>query len=169
MKEHATPAAVLTGSTPIAAGSTERNFEEAITPVLTAALAGTDPVGNSTLRTLLQQTGVVKNIQELASLSGVKLRHADDVPDVLFLDLSSGMGSEFVFAQELTKLRPAVHIIACSAKYETNPEFLLQAMRSGIRDFLQKPYNRIEVAALIHRLGSECTDQPVKHTGTGRL
>lgn len=118
---------------------------------------------------MLQQTGLAKNIQEWPSLSIAKLRHAEDVPDVVFLDLSSGMGSEFVFAQELTKLRPAVHIIACSAKYETDPEFLLQAMRSGIRDFLQKPYNRVEVAALMHRLGSECTAQPVKQAGTGRL
>jgi pilus assembly protein CpaE len=168
MREHASPAGVLTDCAPISAVS-ERNFAEAITPVLTAAMAGSDPVGNSTLRSMLHETGLVKNVQEWASLSVPKLRRAEDVPDVVFLDLSSGLGSEFVFAQELTKLRPAAHIIACSAKYETNPEFLLQAMRSGIRDFLQKPYNRIEITALIDRLGSECSVQPAKPAGTGRL
>jgi pilus assembly protein CpaE len=96
------------------------------------------------------------------------LRHAEDIPDVVFLDLSTGMGSEFVFAQELSKLRPSVHIIACTAKYETNSEYLLQAMRSGVRDFLQKPYNRIEVASLIERLSGE-TAEPVKQSGAGRL
>jgi pilus assembly protein CpaE len=169
MREHASPAAVLTDCAPLAAVLTEGNFTEAGTPVLTAVVAGSDPVGNSTLRSLLQQAGLVKDLQEWTSLNVPRLRHADEVPDVVFLDLSSGMGSEFVFAQELTKLRPAVHIIACSAKYETSPEFLLQAMRSGIRDFLQKPYNRIEVAALIARLGSESTVQPAKRAGTGRL
>lgn len=169
MKEHATPAAALAASTPIPTVSAHRNFEEGVTPVLTVAMAGSDPVGNSTLRSMLHQTGLAKNVQEWASPGAVKLRHAGDVPDVVFLDLSSGMGSEFVFAQELTKLRPAVHIIACSAKYETNPEFLLQAMRSGIRDFLQKPYNRVEVAALMYRLGSECSALPVKQARTGRL
>jgi pilus assembly protein CpaE len=169
MKEHSSLAAVLTDSTPIPALSDGRNSEEAITPVLTVALAGSDPVGNSTLRTMLQQTGLIKGFQEWASLSMVQLRHADDVPDVVFLDLSSGMGSEFLFAQEISKLRPAVHIIACSAKYETSSEFLLQAMRSGIRDFLRKPYNRVEIAALIGRLGSEFGAQPVKHVGTGQL
>jgi pilus assembly protein CpaE len=169
MREHASPAAVLTDAAPIPAVSTEHNFEETRTPVLTVAMAGSDPVGNSTLRSMLQQTGVVKNVHEWASLSGLKLRHAADVPDVVFLDLSSGMGSEFLFAQELSKLRPAVHIIACSAKYETNPDFLLQAMRSGIRDFLQKPYNRVEIAALMYRLVSESGVQPAKRVGAGRL
>jgi pilus assembly protein CpaE len=117
---------------------------------------------------MLEQTGLIKNLQEWASLSSVKLRHAEDVPDVVFLDLSTGMGSEFLFAQELSKLRPSVHIIACTAKFETNPEFLLQAMRSGIRDFLQKPYNRIEIASLMRRLSGE-TAPPVKQAGTGRL
>src|SRR5580765_4645910 len=168
MREHASPAAVLTDCAAISAVS-EGKFAEAITPVLTAAMAGSDPVGNSMLRSMLQQTGLVKNVQEWASLSVPKLRGAEYVPDVVFLDLSSGLGSEFVFAQELTKLRPAVHIIACSAKYETDPEFLLQAMRSGVRDFLQKTYNRIEIAALIDRLGSECSVQPAKPAGTGRL
>src|SRR5262252_7211284 len=98
MREHASPAAVLTDSVPIPAVSVDQNFQEAITPVLTVAMAGSDPVGNSTLGSMLQQTGLVKDAQEWPSLSGLKLRHADDVPDVVFLDLSSGMGSEFLFA-----------------------------------------------------------------------
>src|SRR5262245_29026946 len=169
MRKDASPAAVLNELAPIPAVSGHRNVGEASTPVLTVAMAGSDPVGNSTLRSMLQQTGLVKDVQEWASLDGVKLRHADDVPDVVFLDLSSGMRSEFAFAQELAKLRPAVHIIACSLKYESNSEFLLQAMRSGVRDFLQKPYNRGEIATLLDRLCTECGAQPVKNVGSGRL
>jgi pilus assembly protein CpaE len=168
-REQESPAALLVDSTPVHSQSSERDFEEAITPVFKVALAGADPIGNSTLRAMLQHSGLVKDMQEWASLHAVKLRHADDVPDVVFLDLSAGMGSEFAFAQELSKLRPSVIIIACSMKNETNPEFLLQAMRSGIRDFLQKPYNRFEVASLMHRLGNECGAQPVQSAGTGRL
>ena len=160
---------MLVDSTPVQAASAERNFEQAIVPVLTVAMAGTDPVGNSTLHALLQQTGLVKSVQEWASLSVVKPRHSDDVPDVVFLDLSSGMGSEFAFAQQLSRVRPAVNIIVCSTKNETNPEFLLQAMRSGIRDFLQKPYNCVEIAGLMRRLSGECGAQPVKSAGAGRL
>lgn len=169
MRDHASPAAVLTESAPIPpSASIASSYEETVTPVLTVAMAGADPIGNSTLRSMLQQTGLVKGVHEWASLSAVKLRHAEDVPDVVFLDLSTGMGSEFQFAQELSKMRPSVHIIACTAKFETNPDFLLQAMRSGIRDFLQKPYNRIEVASLVHRLSGESA-QSTKKAGAGRL
>src|SRR5215470_8461367 len=99
---------------------------------LTAAVASSDPVATSTLSAQLVQSGLVKEVAEWASLDGRKLRQPEDVPDVVFLDLSSGMGSEFLFAQELAKLRPSVHIVACSNKRESDPEFLLQAMRSGI-------------------------------------
>jgi pilus assembly protein CpaE len=163
-REQDSPAVVLVDSKPVQAAS-----EQAIGPVLTVAMAGADPVGNSTLRAMLQQTGLVKSVQEWASLSVVKPRHPDDVPDVVFLDLSSGMGSEFAFAQQLSRVRPAVNIIVCSTKNETNPEFLLQAMRSGIRDFLQKPYNRVEIVGLMRRLSGECGAQPVKSAGAGRL
>src|SRR5215470_573837 len=158
-REQETSAAVLVDS-PVQTTSAERNSEQATTPVLTIAMAGADAIGNSTLRSMLYQTELVKDVQEWASPSSLKLRHAEDVPDVIFLDLSSGLGSEFVFAQELSKLRPSVTIIACSMKNETNPEFLLQAMRSGIRDFLQKPYNRVEVASLLRRLSGESGVQP---------
>jgi pilus assembly protein CpaE len=168
-RERESLAAVLFDSSPAHAESPEGDFLEATRPVFKVALAGADPIGNSTLRAMLQQSGLARDTQEWASLDAVKLRHADDVPDVVFLDLSTGMGSELAFAQGLSKLRPSVTIIACSMKNETNPEFLLQAMRSGIRDFLQKPYNRIEVVSLMHRLGNECGAQPVKRAGTGRL
>lgn len=118
---------------------------------------------------MLEQSGLASDVQEWAWLNELKLRNAQDVPEVVFLDLSAGMGAEFIFAQELSKLRPSVHIIACSAKTETNPEFLLQAMRSGIRDFLQKPYNRVEVGALMHRLADECGMRPAKKPSGGRL
>src|SRR5215471_350588 len=154
-REQENSAAVLVDSTSVQTTSAERNFEQATTPVLTVAMDVADPIGNSTLRSMLYQTGLVKDVQEWASPSSLKLRHAEDVPDVIFLDLSCGLGSEFVFAQDLSKLRPSVTIIACSIKNETNPEFLLQAMRSGIRDFLQKPYNRVEVASLMRRLSGE--------------
>jgi pilus assembly protein CpaE len=138
-------------------------------PRLTAAIASSDPVATSTLRTLLAQTGRVKEAAEWVWLESLKLRHAQDVPDIVFLDLSSGMGSEFVFAQEISKLRPSVHIVACSARRETDPEFLLQAMRSGIRDFLEKPFDRIELASLVARLAEQFAVEPVKKAAAGRL
>jgi pilus assembly protein CpaE len=154
---------------PAAAPLAPAAVEPATKPLLKAAIAGSDRASNATLCTMLEATGAVKEVLEWAWLTGMKLRDAQDVPDVVFIDLAAGMGSEFLFAQELVKLNPAVHIIACSAKNETNAEFLLQAMRSGIREFLQKPFNRIEVAQLMHRLSQENEVRPVKKVTGGKL
>src|SRR5262250_2670951 len=96
------PSATLMETAP-PADSSEMTFEGPA-PRLTAALAGADPVGNSTLRAFVEQTGLIKHLEEWAVLGSSKLQHAEDVPDVVFLDLSTGMGSEFSFAQELSRL-----------------------------------------------------------------
>jgi len=108
-REQESPAAVLLDSTPVHTESPERDFAEATTPVFKVALAGADPIGNSTLRAMLQQSGLAKDTQEWASLDAVKLRHADDVPDVVFLDLSTSMGSELAFARGLSKRKFRPH------------------------------------------------------------
>jgi len=168
-REHHHRAAVLAESPLDETSVATRNVKPDIAPVLTVAIAGADGAGNAALRGMLLETSLVKEVQEWAWLTSVKLRHAQDVPDVVFLDLSTGMGSEFVFAQELHKLRPSVHIIACSGKKQSDPEFLLQAMRSGIRDFLRKPFEQVEVRALAARLAEECGAEPVRKAVTGRL
>jgi pilus assembly protein CpaE len=138
-------------------------------PVLSVALVGSDPVGSSTLRHMLLQTGLVKELQEWASVKTVELRHPKDVPDVVLLDLSGNAESDFAFAQQLSRLRPSTHIIACTARKESSPEFLLSAMRSGVRDFLQKPYDRAELFSLIARIGSDHLPKTSARTATGKL
>ena len=139
------------------------------TPVLGVALVGADPVSSSTLRQMLLQTGLVKEIHEWASVKKVELRHEQDVPEVILLELSGNGESDFAFAQQLSRLRPTTHIIACSARKESNPEFLLSAMRSGVRDFLQKPYDRGELFSLIARISSDHAPKPCARTATGKL
>src|SRR5260370_3357805 len=137
-------------------------------PVLSVAIVGSDPVGGSTLRHMLLQTGLVKEIQEWPSFKTVELRHSQDVPEVVFLDLSGSGESDFAFAQQLSRLRPSTHIIACTAKRESSPEFLLSAMRSGVRDFLQKPYDRAELSSLIARISSHQSPKASARTVTGQ-
>ena len=74
---------------------------------------------------MLLETGLVKDLQEWASDKKAQLRHSQDVPDLIFLDLNGKAELDFTFAQQLTRLRPSVHIVACSAKRESNPDFLL--------------------------------------------
>jgi len=166
-REQTRPTAVLVEPAPLPAAAQEPDPSGGAN--LKVAIAGTDRAGNAILRGMLEASGSAREIQEWAWMNELKLRNAQDVPDVVFLDLSAGTGSEFVFAQGLSKLKPSVHIIACSTKNETNPEFLLQAMRSGIRDFLQKPYNRVEIGLLMRRLGEEYGAKAEKKGAAGGL
>ena len=145
--EPGTAATLIAESSPSQLEASARQTELATSPQLSVAIASSDPIGCSTLRHMLLQTGLVSEIHEWASAKSVELRHSQDVPEVVFLDISGSGQSEFAFAQQLGRLRPSVHIVACSAKKESNPEFLLHAMRSGVRDFLQKPYDRVEVSS----------------------
>jgi pilus assembly protein CpaE len=165
-REQSRPTTVLAEPAPV--NTAARDFEEPNAATLRVAIAGSDRASNSLLSEMLEATGSAKEIHEWAWIHSIKL-HVQDVPDVVFLDLAAGMGSEFEFAQELNKLKPSVHIIACSLKHETNSEFLLQAMRSGIRDFLQKPYNRLEIGLLMRRLSEESGARLEKKAATGRL
>jgi pilus assembly protein CpaE len=137
--------------------------------LLSVAIFSSDPAACSSLRLLLPQTGLVKEIHEWASAKAVELRHSQDVPDIVFLDLNGTPQSDFAFALLLAKLRPSVHIVACSAKKESNPDLLLQAMRSGVRDFLQKPYDRIELSSLMVRVSGEYSRVLPRRSVTGKL
>ena len=173
-KEQFSPAVLMVES-PASASETlipipESAAQRASTaPVLSAAITGLDPVSSSTLRHMLLQTGVVKGVHEWASDKMAQLRHSQDVPDVIFLDLNGKAELDFTVAQQLTRLRPSVHIVACSAKRESNPDFLLQAMRSGVREFLQKPFDRVELSSLISRVSNEHTQVAPNRTATGKL
>src|SRR5882724_3170933 len=143
--------------------------ESAANSLLSVAIASSDPIACSSLRHMLLQTGLIREIHDWASAKAVELRHSQDVPDVVFLDLNGTAQSDFAFAQRLAKLRPSVHIVACSAKKESIPDFLLQAMRSGVRDFLQKPYDRIEVSSMIVRVHNEHSSEMPRPAVTGKL
>lgn len=143
--------------------------ESGANSLLSVAIASSDSIACSSLRLMLLQTGLVREIHDWASAKAVELRHSQEVPDVVFLDLNGTAQSDFAFAQRLAKLRPTVHIVACSAKKESNPDFLLQAMRSGVRDFLQKPYDRIEVSSMIVRVNAEHSSEMPRPAVTGKL
>ena len=138
-------------------------------PTLTVAIAAFDPVAVTTLRNMLVQTGSVAKVQEWASAKAVELRSAEDVPDIIFFDLNEREGSDFVLAQQLARLRPSAHIVACSSKNESNPELLLKAMRAGVRDFLQKPFDRGELGSLVARVGAEFSRELPRSAVTGKL
>src|SRR3984957_20039936 len=119
-RELARPTALVVDAPPSAgetpAGRVDPAAQGSAPDSLSAAIFSSDPAACSSLRHMLLQTGLVKESQEWTSAKAVELRHSRDVPDIVFLDLNGTAQSDFAFAQQLAKLRPSVHIVACSAK-----------------------------------------------------
>ena len=136
---------------------------------LCVASLGLGPVASSTLRHMLLQSGLVRDVQEWGSPKGVELRNAQDVPDVVILDVAENGTADFAFVQQLSRLRPTVHIVACTMRQESSPEFLLQAMRAGVREFVQKPLDRGELYSLLERVSSEHRPATNGAPATGKL
>ena len=107
--------------------------------MLTVAIASNDPSSSAQLLAALQQTGLVKSVRHWA-IPAEKLPDSGEAPpDVVFLDLSRDPEQFFAFAANIRRIRPAVKLVAVSAHVPPSHHLLLEAMRSGVQDFLPKP------------------------------
>ncbi|HUJ33030.1 MAG TPA: hypothetical protein VLY23_17245 [Candidatus Acidoferrum sp.] len=122
--------------------------------MLTAAVISSDKAGATALRTALQQTGLVYSVREWDVSADSHLHPGDVIPDAVLLDLPRNPEMYFVFAANLRQLRPTVHIIACSSA-TPEPALLMEAMRSGVQDFLSKPPVPEQLRDALLRMASE--------------
>jgi pilus assembly protein CpaE len=106
--------------------------------MLTAAIASSDPNTAAQLLASLQQTGLVGSVKQWA-IPTDRIDAAESIPDVVLLDLGRDPEPCFAFGAHVRRLRPAVKLIACSAMNPPNQQLLLDAMRSGVQDFVIKP------------------------------
>jgi pilus assembly protein CpaE len=107
--------------------------------MLTAAIASSDLTSSAQLLASLEQTGVIKSVAQWTIPAGQLPDSATELPDIVFLDLARDPDSFFAFAAQLRRIRPGIKVIACSAAVPPQPTLLLEAMRSGVQDFLAKP------------------------------
>jgi pilus assembly protein CpaE len=107
--------------------------------MLKAFIASADIHSSQQLRASLEQTGLVGDVHEWR-VSGDELPEAGEVvADVILLDLGRDPDPYFAIAKYIRGVQPAVRIIACSNEPEPDPQLLLEAMRSGVQEFLPKP------------------------------
>jgi pilus assembly protein CpaE len=107
--------------------------------MLTAAILSSDPVHSAQLVAALQQTGVVSSIKEWAFPAAKVPDTAEGMPDIILLDLGRDTDSFFAFGTHVRRIRPPTRLIAVSAASPPSQQLLLEAMRSGVQDFLPKP------------------------------
>src|SRR5580700_4976106 len=122
--------------------------------MLTTAIASADRDGASHLLAALQQTGLVASVKQW-TIPAEKLPDASEgVPDIVFLDLSREPEPFFSFGAHLRRLRPAVRLIACSAS-SPDQQTLLEAMRCGVQDFINKPVTPEALKDVLTRFRAE--------------
>lgn len=120
--------------------------------MLTVAVASSDLTSSAQLLASLEQTGRVKSVKQW-TIPADRLPDANEtLPDVVFLDLNRSPEPFLQFAALLRRAWPAVKLVACSASVPPNPQLLLDAMRSGVQDFIAKPVEEATLRELLQRI-----------------
>ena len=73
-------------------------------------------------------------------------------PDLILLDLNMPYFSGFQIMEQLKKIDPDNYLSILMITEEENPKIRLKALESGAKDFLNKPYERVEVLLRIHNM-----------------
>ena len=131
--------------------------------MLTVAIASGDTTSSAQLLAALQQTGIVRSIKQWTIPSDRLPDSADALPDVVFLDLSRDPETYFTFGVQLRRIRPSIKLVAVSAIAPPSHQLLLEAMRSGVQDFLPKPVGTEALNEMLSRFAqdsSEAKDRP---------
>jgi pilus assembly protein CpaE len=123
--------------------------------MLTAAVVTTDSASGSLLRASLQQSGLVYSVLEWQPIPRSHPSSGETIPEILLLDLPADATPFFDFAAHVRRLQPTSHIIACASIAQPDPELLLQAMRSGVQEFLWKPIDASVLRELLDRFAQE--------------
>ena len=123
--------------------------------MLTAAIASSDLTSSAQLLAGLEQTGLVSSVVQWTLPMDRIPEKMEQVPDVVFLDLAREPEPFFAFANQLRRARPTIKLIACSAAVPPQPSMLLEAMRSGVQDFLGKPVQTESLKDLLLRISQD--------------
>ncbi len=107
--------------------------------MLSAAIASSDTTSSGQLLASLQQTGLIGSAKQWIIGTDKPPDASEAIPDIVLLDLGRDPEPYFAFGAHLHRLRPAVRLIACSLNYPPNHQLLLEAMRSGVQEFIPKP------------------------------
>lgn len=107
--------------------------------MLTAGIVLADVTNGGPLLVALQQTGLISGVKQWLLPSDRLPEAAEGVPDVIVLDLGRDPELFFAFSTHVRRLRPSVRLVACSEVYPPSHHLLLEAMRSGVQDFIPKP------------------------------
>lgn len=114
----------------------------------------------SEIASLLRRWDPSAQVESLAAMPEVLAASADPaMPDVLVLDEPSVENGDLDQAERLSHLYPRLSFIVLSRV--NSPEFLLRAMRAGVREVLPSPVNGDMLVAALQRIEAKRSGQPL--------
>jgi pilus assembly protein CpaE len=119
--------------------------------MLTVAIASSDLTSSAQLVATLEQTGMVKSIRQWPMPTDRIPDPSDAMPEIVFLDLTRDPEPYFALAALLRRSHPSVKVVACSVTSPLSQQILLEAMRSGVQDFIPKPSNLDTLKEMLER------------------
>jgi pilus assembly protein CpaE len=119
--------------------------------MLTVAIVSDDTASSAQIVAALQQSGIVKSIKEWMIPATRVPDSAEAVPDFVLLDLGQDAAPFLAFGAYLRRIRPATRLIAVSAALPPTQQLLLEAMRSGVQEFLPKPISMDALKEMLSR------------------
>ncbi|PWB54691.1 MAG: response regulator receiver protein [Nitrosomonadales bacterium] len=92
---------------------------------------------------------------------------ADHLPDVLVVhDLGHEEGSFEIISHFVLRYPGVGVVLACPDK---DPDMMVQALRSGVKEFLFEPFQTAEIRAVVHRLGAARRQQSLPSGARGEI
>jgi pilus assembly protein CpaE len=123
--------------------------------MLRVAIASGDVASSAQMVASLEQSGIVKAIQQWTVPADRIPESSEGVPDVVFLDLTRDPDPYFAFAAIVRRAHPVTKLIACSPVSPPTHQLLLAAMRSGIQDFIPKPVKMDDLKEILVRCAGD--------------
>jgi len=123
--------------------------------MLTVAIASGDTASSGQLLASLEQTGLVRSVKQWSVPADKLPETADAFPEVVFLDLARDPEPYFQLGAQIHRTRPACTLVACSSVVPPNHQLLLEAMRSGVQDFLPKPVDPRSLKEILSRFSKD--------------
>jgi pilus assembly protein CpaE len=123
--------------------------------MLKLGIVSGDTAGSTQLAAAAQQTGFVESIREWAIPGATIPDAAEMVPDVVLLDLGRDTERLFAFGAHMRRVRPSAKLVAVSAVSPPTQALLLEAMRSGVQEFLSKPVHEDDLKVMLSRFAGE--------------
>lgn len=123
--------------------------------MLKVAIASRDLTSAAQLLACLEQTGFAKVTQQWTVPVERFSESPDALPDIVFLDLGREPDASLAFAAQLRRLKSTIKLVACSDTVPPSPQLLLEAMRSGIQDFIGKPIDPYTLRDMLVRCQEE--------------